>query len=403
MKYALILTDGMADEPQEALGGKTPVQAARTPNMDRLAQKAEIMELFTIPDSLPAGSDVGNLSIIGLNPESYYSGRSPLEALSMKVPMEPGDITYRINLVTLSDEPEYEDKRMIDYSGGEISTQEAAQLVDAVRRELQNEQFEYYAGVSYRHILLQKSGDMAEGFTPPHDITGQPVKGHLPQNAQLLNIMKKSYEILKDHPVNRARIAAGKNPANSLWAWGAGRPAVYPSFQERYGMRGAMISAVDLLRGIALGMKMDVILVDGATGNKDTNFAGKGHAAIQALQKNGYDFVYVHIEATDECGHAADLEGKIYSIEQIDEKIVGPLVEALEAGNEPYTVIITPDHPTPVRVMTHTRDGVPCLVYRSDAPAKHPDGAEFSEDWADRYGRHLRGCEMLPEVLRIQE
>ena len=211
--------------------------------------------------------------------------------------------------------------------------------------------------------------------------------------------MKKSYEILKDHPVNLARKAAGKNPANSLWAWGAGRPAAYPSFQERYNMRGAMISAVDLLRGIALGMKMDVIFVDGATGNKNTNFAGKGQAAIQALEKNGYDFVYVHVEATDECGHAADLEGKVYSIEQIDEKIVGPLVEALEAGNEPYTIIITPDHPTPVRVMTHTRDGVPCLVYRSDAPFNHPQGVEFSESWAHLNSRHLRACDMLPEVL----
>ena len=210
--------------------------------------------------------------------------------------------------------------------------------------------------------------------------------------------MKKSYDILKEHPVNLARVAAGKRPANSLWAWGGGHPAQYPSFQEKYGMRGVMISAVDLLRGIALGMKMDVMYVEGATGNKDTNFAGKGQAAIEALKS--HDFVYVHLEATDECGHAGDLDGKIYSIEQIDEKILGPLMQALDEAGEPYTIIITPDHPTPIRVMTHTRDGVPCLVYRSDAPVVNEDSVEFSEKWADAHGRHLRACDMLPEVLK---
>lgn len=397
MKYALILTDGMADEPQEALMGKTPVQAAKTPNMDRLVKTAEVMELFTIPDALPAGSDVGNLSVIGLDPEEYYSGRSPLEALSMKVPMEPGDITYRINLVTLSEEERYEDKTMVDYSGGEISTEEAAQLIAAVRDEMQNDKYQYYAGVSYRHILLQKGGEMREDYTPPHDISGRPVAEYLPKNPEILEIMKRSYEILKDHPVNRARVAAGKRPANSLWAWGAGRPTQYPPFRQ--GLRGAMISAVDLLRGIALGMKMDVLFVEGATGNKDTNFAGKGQAAVEALLEKGYDFVYVHVEATDECGHAGDLEGKVWSVEQIDEKIVGPIADALEASGELYTIIITPDHPTPVRVKTHTRDGVPCMVYRSDRPVSHPEGVEFSESWAHEHGRHLRGCEMLPEVF----
>lgn len=397
MKYALILTDGMADEPQETLMGKTPVQAAKTPNMDRLVKTAEVMELFTIPDALPAGSDVGNLSVIGLDPEKYYSGRSPLEALSMKVPMETGDITYRINLVTLSEEERYEDKTMVDYSGGEISTEEAAQLIAAVRDELQNDKYQYYAGVSYRHILLQKGGEMREDYTPPHDISGRPVAEYLPKNPEILEIMKRSYEILKDHPVNQARVAAGKRPANSLWAWGAGRPTQYPPFRQ--GLRGAMISAVDLLRGIALGMKMDVLFVEGATGNKDTNFAGKGQAAVEALLEKGYDFVYVHVEATDECGHAGDLEGKVWSVEQIDEKIVGPIADALEASGEPYTIIITPDHPTPVRVKTHTRDGVPCMVYRSDRPVSHPEGVEFSENWAHEHGRHLRGCEMLPEVF----
>lgn len=400
MKYALILTDGMADEPQAVLNGRTPMQAARTPNMDRLAKSGEIMELFTIPDGLPAGSDVGNLSIIGLNPERYYSGRSPLEALSMKVPMGAEDVTYRINLVTLSDEPDYEDKTMVDYSGGEISTEEAAELIAAVREELQNDRYQYYAGVSYRHILLQKGGEVTDDFTPPHDISGQPIRGHLSANPEILEIMKRSYEILKNHPINQARVASGKRPANSLWAWGGGRPAKYPPFYA--GMRGAMITAVDLLRGIALGMKMDVFYVEGATGNKDTNFAGKGKAAIKALTEQNYDFVYVHIEATDECGHAGDLEGKIYSIEQIDEKIVGPLAEALDKTGEPYTIIITPDHPTPVRVMTHTRDGVPCLVYRSDRPVEHPQGVEFSEQWAEVFGEHRRGCEMLPGVLGLK-
>lgn len=400
MKYAVVLTDGMADEPQAALGGRTPMEAAKKPNIDRLTRDAEIVEITTMQDHLPAGSDVGNLAVLGVNPAENYSGRSPLEALSIGVPMTPGDITYRINLVTLSDEESYEDRTMVDYSAGEITTEESAQLIASIAEALTTDRFRFYAGVSYRHILLRKSGALIDDFTPPHDISGRPIKDFLPGDPEILDIMKKSAEILKNHPINQARVAAGKRPATSLWAWGAGKPSQFPSFSTKYhGLKGAMISAVDLLRGIAIGMDMDVLHVDNVTGTKTTNFAGKGQRAVDALTKDGYDFVYVHLEATDECGHGGDLEGKVYSIEQIDEKIVGPLTAALEKTGEPYKIVITPDHPTPIRTRTHSREPIPCLVYQSDKPVAHPDGVAFSERWAKENGRKLNAYDLLPEIL----
>ena len=399
MKYIIVLADGMADEKQEALQGKTPMMAARTPNMDRMAASSEILELFTIPEGLPAGSDVGNLSIMGYDPRKYYAGRSPLEALSIGVPMVKGDVTYRINLVTLSGEAEYEEKRMLDYSAGEISTEESRELIAALQESLSSSHFHFYAGVSYRHILLQKGGQCRHDFTPPHDISDRLIREHLPKDPAILDLMKRSYSILHEHPINRRRIAAGKRPANSIWAWGEGSPIPYPSFQEQYGLHGAVITAVDLLRGIAIGTGMDVISVKGATGNKNTNFAGKGEAAIQALRQDA-DFVYIHVEAPDECGHGGDLEGKIYSIEQIDEKIVGPILAAMESSNEPFVMVVTPDHPTPVRVKTHTRGGVPCLIYRSDKPAFHEEAPTFSEEYADTRCAHMEGCKLMEYIVK---
>ena len=399
MKYIIVLADGMADEKQEALQGKTPVMAANTPNMDRLAASSEILELFTIPESLPAGSDVGNLSILGYNQEQYYAGRSPLEALSIGVPMEQGDMTYRINLVTLSEEEAYEDKRMVDYSAGEISTEESRELMAALREALSTDRYHFYAGVSYRHILLQKGGEGRHDFTPPHDISGRLIGEYLPKDPAILELMKRSHQILTDHPINRRRVAQGKRPANSIWAWGEGSPIPYPSFQEKYGLRGAVITAVDLLRGIAIGTGMGVISVEGATGNKNTNFAGKGEAAIRALRE-GVDLVYIHVEAPDECGHGGDLEGKIYSIEQIDAQIIGPILEAMEEDGEPFVMAVTPDHPTPVRIKTHTRGGVPCMIYRSSQPVLHNEAPCYCEEYADAFGVHMEGYKMMDHMLR---
>ena len=399
MKYIIVLADGMADEKQEALQGKTPVMAAKTPNIDRLAASSEILELFTIPEGLPAGSDVGSLSILGYNPKQYYAGRSPLEALSIGVPMEQGDMTYRINLVTLSEEEDYEDKRMVDYSAGEISTEESRELIAALKEALSTDRYHFYAGVSYRHILLQKGGEGRHDFTPPHDISDRLIREYLPKDPAILELMKRSHQILKDHPINLRRMAQGKNPANSIWAWGEGSPISYPSFREKYGVRGSVITAVDLLRGIAIGTGMGVISVEGATGNKNTNFAGKGEAAIRALRE-GVDFVYIHVEAPDECGHGGDLEGKIYSIEQIDAKIIGPILDAMEEDGEPFVMVVTPDHPTPVRLKTHTRGGVPCMIYRSGQPISHDKTPCYCEEYADAFGVHMEGYKMMDHMMK---
>lgn len=276
MKYIIVLADGMADEKQEALQGKTPVMAAKTPNIDRLAASSEILELFTIPEGLPAGSDVGNLSILGYNPKQYYAGRSPLEALSIGVPMEQGDMTYRINLVTLSEEEDYEDKRMVDYSAGEISTEESRELIAALKEALSTDRYHFYAGVSYRHILLQKGGEGRHDFTPPHDISDRLIREYLPKDPAILELMKRSHQILKDHPINLRRMAQGKNPANSIWAWGEGSPISYPSFREKYGVRGSVITAVDLLRGIAIGTGHGCHIGGRGHRKQKYEFCGKG-------------------------------------------------------------------------------------------------------------------------------
>ena len=355
----------MADEPLDELGGRTPLEAARTVNMESLAKVSEIGMVRTVPAGMAPGSDTANLSVIGYDPKEYYTGRSPLEALSIGADMAPDDVSFRCNLVTLSEEEErYEDRHILDHSSGEISTEEAAELLEALSEGLKREGYTFYVGTSYRHLLIQKKGKVIE-LTAPHDILTKQIGGYLPEDGVLREMMVKSYDILKDHPVNKKRRTEGKNPANSAWFWGAGTRPALRSFEEKNGVKGAMISAVDLLKGIAVGAGMDNIVVEGANGGLDTNYAGKAQAAVKALTEDGYDFVYVHIEAPDEMGHQGSFQDKITAIERIDEQIIGPVRTALEDAGTDFRMLILPDHPTPVRVRTHTSDPIPYLLYDS--------------------------------------
>ena len=364
MKYIVMLGDGMADYPVEALGGKTPLEVAKKPNIDRLARGGRLGMVKTVPDGLKPGSDVANLSAMGYDPLKCYTGRSPLEAVSIGIQMEDTDVAFRCNLVTLSDEAEYAEKTMVDYSSGEITTAEAAELIRAVDAAFRTDEILFYPGISYRHCMIWHQGPVGLNLTPPHDISDRKITEYLPQNPVILDLMKRSYEILKDHPVNRDRIARGLNPANSIWLWGEGtRPGV-TGFEAAYGVKASVISAVDLIKGIGLCAGMKVIEVEGATGNIDTNFKGKGEAALKTLL-DGKDLVYIHVEAPDECGHHGDLEGKIQAIERIDQDIVGPLLKGLEEAGEDYSILVMPDHPTPISIKTHISDPIPYLLYCS--------------------------------------
>ena len=371
MKYVVILGDGMADRPLEELGGMTPLEYAKTPTMDALAAEGEIGMVHTIPDGMKPGSDTANLSVLGYDPRKYYSGRSPLEALSIGVDMKDTDIALRCNLVTLSEEEDaYEDRKILDHSSGEISTEEAAQLLETVRKELETDTYRFYVGTSYRHLLIWDKGQVEE-LTQPHDVLGQTIGQYLPEDKILRDMMKKSYEILVNHPVNIERKKKGLNPANSCWFWGAGtKPALF-SFGEKTGKKGAMISAVDLLKGIAVGTSMKVITVDGANGGLDTNYEGKAHAAVEVLQ-DGYDFVYVHVEAPDEMGHQGSVEKKVRAIEYLDQRLIAEVKKGLDEGGEPYRMLILPDHPTPICIRTHSSENVPYLLYDS-SDVRHND------------------------------
>ncbi len=371
MKYIIVLGDGMADEPIEALGNKTPLEYANTPALDRLSKKSEIGVAYTIPEGMSPGSDTANLAVLGYNPRQYYSGRSPLEALSIGVPMEDTDIAIRCNIVTLSEEDvPFEDLTIIDHSSGEISTEDCDVLLKAVAKELADDRFQFYTGTSYRHCLIDKKGSV-QPLTPPHDILTKRIGEYLPKDEKYLAMMKRSYEILKDHPINIERKKAGKNPANCCWFWGAGTKPLLDPFKEKTGLKGAMISAVDLLKGIAVGADMQVINVKGANGGLDTNYAGKCEAAFKTLTEDNNDFVYIHVEAPDEMGHQGSYERKIKAIERIDEFIVGPLAEKLSAAGVDFRMLVLPDHPTPVRLRTHTSDGIPFMLYDSTQEQDH--------------------------------
>ena len=368
-KYIVVLGDGMADEPIPSLGDKTPLAYADTPAMDRLSRLSEIGMVHTIPEGMKPGSDTANLSVLGYDPRIYYSGRSPLEALSIGVPMKDTDVAIRCNIVTLSeDDVPFEEKTIIDHSSGEISTEECAVLLEAVKNELQNETYQFYVGTSYRHCLIWNRGSVIE-LSQPHDVLGQVIGQYLPRDENLLFMMKRSYEILADHPINIERKRKGLNPANCCWFWGAGTKPMLSSFEEKTGLKGMMVSAVDLLKGIAAGAGMGVAQVKGANGGLHTNYEGKVQAAAEALQ-GGYDFVYIHVEAPDEMGHQGSVEKKVQSIEYLDKRVIGPLTEILDKEKVSYRLLVMPDHPTPIRLRTHTSDSVPYLLYDSDAPRK---------------------------------
>lgn len=388
----------MADYTIEALGGKTPLEVAKKPNIDRLARGGELGMVKTVPEGMKPGSDVANLSAMGYDPLKCYTGRSPLEAVSIGVEMNETDVAFRCNLVTLSDEPEYENKTMVDYSSSEITTAEAAELIKAVDEAFRTDEILFYPGISYRHCMIWHEGPTGLDLTPPHDISDRKVTDYLPKNPVILDLMKRSYKILKDHPVNQARVAQGLNPANSIWMWGEGTKPAVSGFEATYGVKASVISAVDLLKGIGICAGMKVIEVEGATGNIHTNFTGKGKAALETLL-DGQDLVYIHVEAPDECGHQGDLEGKIRSIELIDEKIVGPLLSGLEEAGEEYSILVMPDHPTPIAIKTHISDPIPYLLYRSNAPVD--SGVEtYNEKTAAATGRYLaRGCELMNRLL----
>ena len=365
MKYIIVLGDGMADEPIASLNHKTPLEYANTPAMDALSKKGEIGMVHTIPEGMAPGSDTANLSVMGYDPKIYYSGRSPLEALSIGVPMKEDDIALRCNVVTISEENvEFEKQTIIDHSSGEISTEDAAVLIDVVKKELAKEGYHFYVGTSYRHCLIWEKGKVVE-LTPPHDVLEQVIGQYLPEDAVLRDMMKKSYEILKDHPLNVDRKKKGLNPANCLWFWGAGTKPMLADFQEKTGKKGIMISAVDLLKGIAVGSGMDNAHVEGANGGLHTNYEGKMQAAVKALAEEGYDFSYIHVEAPDEMGHQGSAERKVQAIEYLDERIIAPVVKNLEEKGIDFRILILPDHPTPVRVRTHTAGNVPYLLYDS--------------------------------------
>lgn len=398
MKYIIVLGDGMAGEPLECIGGKTTLEQALTPEMDRLAKMSEIGLVSMVPEGMAPGSDTANLSVLGYNPEVYYTGRSPLEALSIGVGMEEDDVSFRCNLVTLTEDASlpYEDQRIVDHSSDEINTRDAGVLLEVLKEEVLKPGFELYRGTSYRHLLLWKNGHEME-LTPPHDILTNQIREYLPGDPILLAMMKESYRVLKEHPVNLKRKAQGLRPANSAWFWGAGKRPKLPDFQEKTGKRGVMISAVDLLKGIAAGSGMKIVHVEGADGGLHTNYEGKAQAAVRALLDEGYDFAYIHVEAPDEMGHQGSVEKKIRAIEFLDQRLIRIVREAMDASGEPYRLLILPDHPTPIVARTHTADPVPYLLYDRKRPE---NGAEsYCERMAVQSGRWEKNGYHLIEHL----
>jgi 2,3-bisphosphoglycerate-independent phosphoglycerate mutase len=396
MKYIILLGDGMADEPMTELDGKTPLEAAHTPHMDELCRKGRVGMAATVPDGYPPGSDVANLSVFGYNPVDCYSGRSPLEAASMGVELEPDDVAFRLNFVWL--EAHFGKIYMGDFSAGHISTEEATELIQCLHGELGGDEFHFYPGVSYRHLMVWKNGKDQLKFTPPHDISTQSIEDHLPQGdgaAILHDLMNSAQMLLIDHPVNNRRVAQRQLPANSIWLWGHGRRPTMETYQQRYGLSGAVISAVDLIRGIGVIAGLDIILVPGATGYIDTNYRGKAEYAIDALESR--DFVYLHVEAPDEAAHGGLLKEKIEAIENFDREVVGTIINSLDQIGD-CRVLVTPDHPTPVAKRTHTRDPVPFVLYDSRCDFAS-SALAYSEKEADKTGYKVKGYELMNLLL----
>ncbi|MCR5693596.1 MAG: cofactor-independent phosphoglycerate mutase [Clostridia bacterium] len=393
MKYVVILGDGMADYPVPELGGRTPLMTAKKPNIDRLCEYGEFGLVKTVPDHLnPPGSDIANMSVLGYDPDKYYTGRSPLEAVSMGIELKPDELAVRCNLVNLSGEGPYESLTMADYSSDEITTEEARELILFINEKLGSDILRFNPGVSYRHCMIIKAeGDVKLLCTPPHDISGKPIASYLPKgfmSGELLELMKKSYELLSDHPVNVDRRKRGLKAANSIWPWGEGRKPYLSNFTEKFGIKGAVVSAVDLIKGIGLCAGMKVLEVEGATGTYKTNFEGKAKAAFDYLTTEG-DFVYIHMEGPDECGHRHEVKEKVLSIEYIDRRVVGPLCEMLKDAGEDFRMLVLPDHPTPLVLRTHTHDAVPYIIY--DSRTKYPmnPGASYDERFAKATGVYI--------------
>lgn len=398
MKYIIVLGDGMADEPLAALENRTPLMAAATPQLDQLAKWSELGLAHTIPEGMKPGSDTANLAVLGYNPKIYYSGRSPLEALSIGVDMKPTDIALRCNIVTLTEEDKpYEEQSILDHSSGEISTEDAAVLIQAVRKELENDIYKFYVGTSYRHLTIWDKGEVVD-LAQPHDILGRVIGEYLPQDDMLRDMMKKSYDILNHHPLNEARKARGLNKANSIWFWGAGTRPALTSFEEKTKLKGAMISAVDLLKGIAVGAGMKVVEVPGADGTLHTNYEGKAMAAVKVLLEDNYDFVYIHVEAPDEMGHQGNIKNKVQSIEYLDQRVIKVVMEEMEKAEIPYRMLIMPDHPTPIRCRTHTSDPVPYLLF--DSTAKQNNSWVYNEAEAKKSGKViLEGYTVIDKLI----
>lgn len=401
MKYIVILGDGMADYPVPELEGKTPLMAAEKPNIDYLCQYGEFGLVKTVPDHLnPPGSDIANMSVLGYDPDKYYTGRSPLEAVSMGIELKPDELAVRCNLVNLGGSGPYEALTMADYSSDEISTEEARELILFINEKLGSDILRFNPGVSYRHCIVMKAeGDVKLGCTPPHDISGKPITEHLPKgfmSKELLDLMKKSYELLSDHSVNKKRIERGLKPANSIWPWGEGRKPYLSNFTEKFGIKGAVVSAVDLIKGIGLCAGMKVLEVEGAMGTYKTNFEGKADAAFNYLMNEG-DFVYIHMEGPDECGHRHEVKEKILAIEYIDRRVVGPLCSRLREAGEDFRMLVLPDHPTPLVLRTHTHDAVPYIIYDSSSKFPKNPGASYDERFAKATGIYVAKGDTLME------
>lgn len=403
MKYIVVLADGMADEPLEALKGRTPLDVAYTPTIDEMAPYSEIGLVQTIPEGCPKGSDTANLAVLGYDPKKYCFGRSSLEALSMRIDLEDEDITFRVNLVTLSDEARYEDKIMLDYSADEISSEEARILIEALQSKLGDYEKHFYPGISYRHLLVWHKGSAKISLMPPHDMIGKSIKQYKPtgENAHICwELMKESHDILKDHPINQERIKKGLKPANSIWLWGEGRKPELPLFKEKYGIEGAVISAVDLIKGIGIGAGMTSIDVEGVTGNVDTNYEGKARSAIKWLVNDDKDFIYIHLEGPDEAGHRGEISQKIKGMEQIDQKLIKPIKAMLDERGTDYKIMILPDHPTPIRLRTHTGEPVPYMIYNSLLQQKVDFEKRYTESYASKQSVFVKnGYKLIEKFL----
>ena len=401
MKYFVLIPDGMADEKVAALGNMTPMEKANKPTCDMLAKDAYVGTVSNVPQGMVPESDTANLAVMSYDPKVYSKGRSPLEAVSMGIDMKPDETAYRFNLLTLTDDDSaYDDKYMVDNSADEITTEEADELVKALQAKFGNENRHFYTGVSYRHCLIIKNGNDKYPFARPHDIINQPIKDYLPKGEdgkEFYELMKASWDVLANHPVNVARRARGLKPANSIWLWSPGKKPSLPSFSEKWHLKAAVISAVDLIKGIGICAGMQTFNVEGATGNVNTNYKGKANAAINAF-KEGYEYVYVHVEAPDECGHRAETDNKVLSIEKIDGEILKPVYEYLKSTGEAFKVMILPDHPTPVRLRTHTIDPVPFMIYSSET--KYDGVDKFSEEnAAAKNNYHANGFKLMDLLI----